>query len=145
VFHNEALQVLDAVVAPAVEGPPQDVPLTSPAVGDCYIIGDTPSGAWAGNPQALAAYSAGGWRFVPPVEGLSTYVRSDGVFALFRSGAWELGEVRGSSLILDGDQVVGSRAAAIASASGGTIVDVQARAVIDQILTALRQHGLIAA
>jgi hypothetical protein len=39
--------------------------------------------------------------------------------------------------------VVGSQAAAIASPTGGTNVDVQARSTIDAILSALRQHGLI--
>lgn len=143
IFHNEALQVLDALVASAVEGPPQDAPPTSPAVGDCYIVGDTPTGAWVGKAQSLAAYAAGGWRFVAPLEGMAAYVRSDAVCAVFQSGRWELGAVRGSSLILGGDQVVGNRAAAIASVSGGTVVDAQARTTIDQILAALRQHGLI--
>jgi hypothetical protein len=35
------------------------------------------------------------------------------------------------------------RADAIVSPSGGTTVDTQARAAIDQILTTLREHGLI--
>jgi len=48
-----------------------------------------------------------------------------------------------ASVVIAGQQVIGSRASAIGSASGGTTVDVQARAVIDQILTAMRQHGLI--
>ena len=51
--------------------------------------------------------------------------------------------LRGASVVIGDQQVVGSRASAIASASGGTTVDVQARSVIDQILTAMRQHGLI--
>jgi hypothetical protein len=75
---------------------------------------------------------------------MSFYVRSDGTTAAFRAGSWELGKVRASSLVIAGQQVVGSQAAAIASASGGTTVDSEARAVLDQILAALRQHGLIA-
>jgi hypothetical protein len=74
---------------------------------------------------------------------MTVYVRSSSVWATYRAGAWELGQVRGSSLVLAGQQVVGSRAAAIASASGGTTVDSEARAVVDQILAAMRQHGLI--
>lgn len=38
---------------------------------------------------------------------------------------------------------VSARAAAIASPSGGTMVDTQARSTIDLILTTLRQHALI--
>jgi hypothetical protein len=84
----------------------------------------------------LAPHSAAGRNDV--------YVRSDGTTATFRAGSWELGKVRASSLVIGGRQVVGSQAAAVASASGGTTVDSEARAVLDQILAALRQHGLIA-
>ena len=82
--------------------------------------------------------------FARSVEGMMLYDRASAVWTTYQGGAWELGcVVRGSSLVLGGQQVVGSRAAAIASASGGAIVDAQARAVVDQILAALRQHGLI--
>ena len=71
------------------------------------------------------------------------YVRSSSTWATYRDGAWELGTIRGASLVIGGQPVVGNRQAAIAGPTGGTIVDVEARAGIGQILTALRQHGLI--
>jgi hypothetical protein len=46
-------------------------------------------------------------------------------------------------VIVDGQQVVGSRASAISQPSGGSTIDSEARATIGQILTALRTHGLI--
>jgi hypothetical protein len=46
-------------------------------------------------------------------------------------------------LIIGGEQVVSTRAAAIASAAGGSTIDSEARVVIDQLLAALRHHGLI--
>lgn len=61
------------------------------------------------------------------------------------AGAWETGILRGSALYVDGQQVVGSRSAAIESPSDGTVVDSEARAAIDDILNTLRQHGLIEA
>lgn len=143
-FHNEALQTLDMLVAAAVEEPPRTSPPASPALGASYIVGSAPTGAWVGKAQCLAAFSSGGWRFVSPFEGLSAYIRTTGVWALYRAGAWELGSLRGTSVVIGGQQVVGSRAAAISSASGGATIDTQARAVIDQILTTMRQHGLIA-
>ena len=76
-------------------------------------------------------------------DGLVALVKSTSVWALFRSGSWELGNVRGSSLILGGQQVVGTRAGAIAAPVGGTTVDAESRTAIGQILTALRLHGLI--
>lgn len=142
-FHNEALQILDAVAAAAVEQPPLGSPPSSPSPGACYLVAAGAAGEWAGRDQSLAAFTTGGWRFVAPVEGMMAYVRSAGLWAVFRSGAWELGAVRGSALIVDGQQVVGSRAAAIAGPTAGTTIDVQARAAIDQILAAMRQHGLI--
>jgi len=138
-----ALQTLDILVAPAVEQPPQTSPPPSPLPGACYLVAASPTGAWAGKPQCVAAYTSGGWRFITPVEGMTAYVRTLSAWAAYRAGSWEIGSVRGSSLILGGEQVVGSRAAAIASPAGGTTVDTQARSAIDQILTAMRQHGLI--
>jgi len=106
-------------------------------------VATSPTGAWAGKPLNLAAYTAGGWRFVAPIEGVTTYVRSSSVWATFRSGAWELGVLRGSNVTISGQQVVGGRAAAIPGPSGGSVIDVEARSAVGQILTALRLHGLI--
>jgi hypothetical protein len=78
-----------------------------------------------------------------PRDGLIAFVKSTGVWALFQSGVWELGTVRGSSLVLGGQQVVGTRAAAIAGPTGGSTIDAESRTAIGQILSALRQHGLI--
>jgi hypothetical protein len=47
-------------------------------------------------------------------------------------------------LKLDGVQVVGAQQAAIPPALGGSVRDVEARATLDQILEALREHGLVA-
>jgi hypothetical protein len=142
-FHNEALQSLDVLVAAAVEGPPLATPPATPAAGDCHIVGSSPTGAWAGHAQQLAAYTSGGWRFIPAREGMTMLDRSSGGTAAYVSGTWELGKVRGSQLVLDGDQVVGPRGAAIAAPTAGSTVDAEARTAIGQILTALRDHGLI--
>jgi len=48
-----------------------------------------------------------------------------------------------AGLFVDGEQVVGRRAAAIAPPFGGVTVDTEARAAVSQILEGLRQHGLI--
>jgi hypothetical protein len=74
---------------------------------------------------------------------MTAYVRPARVWAVFRSGAWELGTLIGSSVVIDGQQVIGSRQAAIAGPSAGTTIDTEARATIDQILAAVRAHGLI--
>jgi hypothetical protein len=143
-YHNEALQVLDTLVSAAVEEAPRASPPASPVPGSCYLAAAEPGGAWAGKAQCIAVFTSGAWRFIAPVEGMSVHVRTTGVAATYRSGAWELGVLRGSSLLLDGQKVVGPRASGIASPAGGATVDAQARSAIDQILGAMRQHGLIA-
>ena len=97
-FHNEALQVLDVLVAAAVEGPPLATPPASPAIGNCYIVAGSPTGAWAGHAQQLAAYTSGGWRFVAPRDGMSVYVVSSGGTAVYHGGAWVVGTLNGSQL-----------------------------------------------
>ena len=143
ILHNEALQLLDIVVAAAVEELPRASAPSTPPQAACYIVGAPATGEWAGKEDMLAGYSAGGWRFIPPVEGTTVFVRSTATWALYREGAWELGTLRGSSLLIDGQKVVGSRASAITAPAGGSNIDVEARATIGEILSALRQHGLI--
>jgi hypothetical protein len=101
------------------------------------------TGEWAGKEDSLAAFSSGGWRYVAPLEGMSAFVRSSSVWALYKAGGWELGAVRGSTLICGGQQVVGSRVAGIADPAGGATVDAEARGAVGQILAAMRLHGLI--
>ena len=143
--HNEALQALDVLVAGCVKGAPQDDPPGAPALGSSYIVGDAPTGAWASHAGALAAWTNGGWRFQAPVEGMALRVGASGEVACVRGGAWEIGIVRGSSVVMYGAQVVGPRESAIAEPSGGTIIDAEARAAIGAMLSALRNHGLIEA
>lgn len=142
-FHNEALQLVDVLVAGCVEEPPRPAPPASPTAGQCFIVSGSPSGEWASFPDHVAAYTGGGWRYIPPVSGMCFYVRSELTLANYRNGQWEIGTVRGSSLVVAGDQVVGSRAAAIANPVGGSVIDVEARAALTAVLSALRSHGLI--
>ncbi|MEP7130456.1 MAG: hypothetical protein ABI770_04935 [Sphingomicrobium sp.] len=81
--------------------------------------------------------------FARTFEGVSALIKSTTTCATFVAGVWELGIVRAAKVVIAGQQVVSGRLAAIASSSGGTIVDTQARSTLDQILTAMRQHGLI--
>ena len=143
-FHNEALQILDVLVAAAVEGLPLATPPASPAIGSCYIVAASPTGAWVGHAQQLAAYTSGGWRFIAPCEGMTALVDSNGSNAVYRAGSWEIGMLRGAELALDGLKVVGPQGSAIADATGGSTVDVEARTAIGGILDAMRDHGLIA-
>jgi hypothetical protein len=81
--------------------------------------------------------------FARSFEGVSAFVRSTKTCATYVAGVWEIGVARAAKVVIAGQQVVGGRLAAISSSSGGTVVDTQARSTLDQILAAMRQHGLI--
>ena len=141
-FVNESLQTLDVLVAGAVEEM-RSAPPSSPAAGDAYIVAALPTGDWAGKTQFIAAFTDGGWRFIGPVEGMSIYLKATETIAVFRAGAWEIGSVRCSQVIVEGQKVIGARGGAIASVTGGSTIDIEARATIESILARLRTHGLI--
>jgi hypothetical protein len=139
-----ALVILDTVTAAAVEAPPLNEPPASPLPGGCYIVGPAPTGAWSGYAQHLAANTPAGWRFVAPTPGLAALIKSDGSHAICTAGGWESGTVRCEKLVIGGKKVVGQQQPAIAPPSGGATVDSEARSVLNQLLSALSLHGLLA-
>ncbi len=54
-----------------------------------------------------------------------------------------VGTVQGSAFRVAGTQVVGPQGAPVPNVSGGTTVDVEARATLNTLLARLRSHGLI--
>lgn len=141
--HNEALVRLDLTVQATVVAVGLDDPPTEPTGGVCWIVGNAPVGDWAGRAAALAGWTAGGWRFVAPFAGMAVWSIADGAIVRHDGVDWRVGEVTGARLILDGEPVVGPRAAAIDDPVGGGTIDAEARATVATILVALRQHGLI--
>jgi hypothetical protein len=141
--HNEALALLDIAVQPNVEAIGTTIPPTAPLVGQCWVLGAQPTGAWTGQARALAGWTAGGWRFVPPVEGLSVWSRNDLCTARYSGGDWQIGVVPTRRVTVGGVQVVGARQPAVAAPAGGAVIDIVARQSIAGIITALQQHGLI--
>lgn len=142
-FHNEALALIDAALHPAVEGAPLDQPPSAPIAGQIWLVGASPSGAWADRQGQLAVWTEGGWRFVVPQIGMCVWDKEAGWHRRWTGTGWNGGEVSGSALRVNGDQVVGPRRPGIASPSGGSIIDQEARAAVDAIIVALRSHGLI--
>ena len=141
---NEALQSLEMLVQPVVEDLPMNSPPVDPAIGLMVLVGPEPVAEFEGHPHAIACRTNGGWRFRNPSEGLEILVRSTGLRARFSSGEWQFGVLNAASIRVNGNQVLSGRQPAIADAAGGAVVDEQARSALASILTALRQHGLIA-
>lgn len=144
VTHNEALALLDLLVQPVVQAAGNDDPPAAPIAGRCWIVGALPTGEWTGQAGAIAGWTAGGWRFAAAVEGMSAWVVEGSAIARFSEGAWQIGTLAGSRLVIDGVPVTGPQAAAIGAPTGGSVIDVESRAALSALLSALRTHGLIA-
>jgi hypothetical protein len=143
-YHNEALQRIDMLLCPAVEGSALAAPPASPPAGACYLVATGATGAWAGEVGALATFTDGGWRFVAPIEGAQVLDRTSGQMVVRRGGSWEAGIVRAQEMRINGLTVLRDRQAAVPDPIGGSVVDAPCRGAVASILAALRTHGLIA-
>ena len=141
-FHNEALLRVDAALHAAVESAPVAAPPANPVPGQSWIVGPAASGAWSGNENRVATWSESGWRFVAPVEGMTVWNRADRLALRWSDGGWSGGEVECAAVHVGGLKVLGQRQPAVPSPSGGTVIDVEARAAIAALIATLMSHGL---
>lgn len=121
---NESLALIDVLVSGGVEGV-RTTPPASPVVGQAWIVGASPTGAFAGHAAAIAAWTDGGWRFVQPARGMRVYDSQSSAFRLFDT-AWTI-------------------VVAPAGASGGAVIDTEARAAIAALIQALKVTGTFSA
>lgn len=142
IAHNEALLIADFAMNPVVETI-GETPPAEPGIGRAWIVGPEPVGLWAGRAGEVACWTAGGWRFLAPFEGLHAWRRDLSLWAMHDGSGWVTGVTRAAAFLVGGVQVVGERQGAIPTPTGGETVDEQARAGVSAILAALRAHGLI--
>jgi hypothetical protein len=142
-FHNEALLRLDMALQAAVESAALFLPPENPGEGQCWIVAAPAGGAWAGKEGQLAMWSASGWRFVDAVEGAVVWDKAGAVELRRTASGWSVGEARCTALFVNGQKVVGTRAPAVPSPSGGTTIDEEARAAVNSLIATLMSHGLI--
>lgn len=100
VSHNKSIlqfsALLNGVINMTTSTPPG-----SPVVGDAYVIGAAPTGAWTGKTLCVTVYSSGGWLFIPdrddagtPISmgarqhGLRVYNRADDELYVWDGAAW---------------------------------------------------------
>jgi hypothetical protein len=90
VTHNEALRLLDTLVQLAVLDRDLNAPPGSPGEGQRWIVKASPSptGAWAGHGNHVAAWQDGGWIFSTPKAGWLAFVVDEGVLLAWSGTAW---------------------------------------------------------
>src|SRR3546814_14943023 len=89
-------------------------------------LGAAPTAEWSEAAGTIALWTAGGWRFAAPFAGMRLLRLSDHAWLRCEESGWSGPE-------------------AVASPSGGAVVDSQARAAIDALILHLSAHGLLIA
>lgn len=100
IIHNSALNQFQILLSGATSFG-LNTPPGSPAQGDTYVLGASPTGAWAGRANCLAGYFGTGWVFVPgnnsagtPIamgvrqEGLRVWNKTDDKTYVWNGSAW---------------------------------------------------------
>ncbi|CAA2141813.1 hypothetical protein HYPP_02835 [Hyphomicrobium sp. ghe19] len=90
VTHNEAIRALDCLVQLSVESRALTAPPSAPADGDRFLIAASPTGAWSGHANEVAAFQDGAWAFYRPKDGWSAWVADEGALLIYTAGAWSL-------------------------------------------------------
>ncbi|WP_270725293.1 DUF2793 domain-containing protein [Shimia sp. Alg240-R146] len=90
VTHNEALQVLDAIVQLTVRAFDATTPPSAPEAGDRYALGSGATGDWAGQDGLLAHWEGTGWMFISPQSGWRAWGQDNSELRVYGSGGWEV-------------------------------------------------------
>jgi len=121
-FVNEAHALIDMLLHPAVEGESNDPP-ASPLEGECWLVGNAPTGDWSGQAGAIACLQTGNWLFAAPRNGMAVLDQSAGLIKRYVDG-WVA-------------------AASVTEPSGGATVDSEARAAVSELVAALVAGGIL--
>ncbi len=126
IAHNEALALIDVLLHPAVEGEQASPPanLASGDSGKCWLIAAGGTSEWLGHDGDIACWTGGSWRFSTPLPGMGIWDHGTGNVWAYLDGQW-------------------SPPSPIPDASGGNVVDIEARAIINQLLQRMRDIGLV--
>ena len=89
VTHNSGLDLIDALLQAAMVSVSVNTPPGSPAAGDCYVVGTSPTGVWAAQAKAVAFYTTG-WNFITPWEGLTVWANDVNTLYTYDGSAWGL-------------------------------------------------------
>lgn len=125
ITHNEALVIIDALLHPVVENVLANAPTVTDAdLGKCWLVGPTPAGIWSDRADSLAVYIGGGWRYLPPPDGMRIWNRFSECHVFRIDGQWITGP-------------------SITDPANGSVIDAEARSALVAILQYFRLIGLL--
>lgn len=91
VAFNAAMQIIDALTPLVVQDKDLNAPpgTASGDVGRRWIVGSSPTGAWAGHAGEIALCTAANvWQFIVPPPFITAYVVDEGIDYRFDGTAW---------------------------------------------------------
>lgn len=88
VTHNDALNLLDIFTRPTVLEMGKNTPPSSPVIGDCYVIGSSPTDEFVSHEQEIACFSENGWIFAVPFIWLDIVNQANATRYVFDGAAW---------------------------------------------------------
>ena len=74
VTHNQAVAMLQIMIAGGAISVGLNTPPGSPTEGDVYVIGTSPTGVWAGKPNVVAGYFLSQWLYLPGNDSSGTQI-----------------------------------------------------------------------
>jgi hypothetical protein len=118
IFHNEAIFLIDSLVSPVAQGVADDPAVLTPTAGQGWILSQTPAGDFSGKAGWLALWSTNGWRFLEPCTGMRVFDAAANCCRVFEGVSWT-----------DAENVT--------PPTGGTVIDIEARSAISELINAL--------
>jgi len=104
---------------------------------------------WFGRKSAPARFGVpwlpveGDKGFARGPDGVQVLNRATGEAMVRRNSAWEAGVTHVQEIQVDGRKVLGGQQPQILAPVGGSLVDLEARAAISELIASLQAHGLI--
>jgi hypothetical protein len=84
---SESMRRLDARVGTSVEAV-LSTPPGSPVEGQMWLLGTTPTGAWAGHGNEIAYRTSTGWYYIEPFEGWTLYNKTTNSLQTYDGAFW---------------------------------------------------------
>ena len=142
IAHNEALLAIDRRLHPVIETRRCTSPPDGVAAGSAFIIPGDATGLWSGRAGGIACYDGFGWDIAFPVRGTLAWIADEQGFSVF-DGEWSAHGFPMPALTINGRLVLGADSIQIVNPVGGSVVDLEGRAALGILITALQAQGII--